>query len=53
MDVLVGEMARVLNGAPKQVDTMVKENPAPEGTKPGRKESALSAMLDDLESLTV
>jgi CheY-like chemotaxis protein len=53
MDVLVGEMARVLNGAPKQVDTMVKETPAPEGTKPGRKESALSAMLDDLESLTV
>ena len=57
MDVLVGEMARVLNGAPKpkQVDSVVvaEDAPAPEVEKSGRKESALSAMLDDLESLTV
>ncbi len=53
MDVLVGEMARVLNGAQKQTDAMVEEASAPKAEKSEPKESALSAMLDDLESLTV
>jgi CheY-like chemotaxis protein len=50
MEVLVGEMARVLNGAPKPSATAEERKPA--ATEPSRNEAALSSMLDDLESLT-
>jgi CheY-like chemotaxis protein len=55
MEVLVSEMARVMSGAPKQaLAEEAPQAPAQETEEPksANKESALSAMLDDLESLT-
>lgn len=53
MDVLVGEMARVLNRNSADIAPDAKpETAAPKAAEPARKEAALSSMLDDLESLT-
>ncbi|HEY4344112.1 MAG TPA: ATP-binding protein [Parvibaculum sp.] len=55
MEVLVGEIARVLGDAPKREEAKEElQAPAPQAAqaKTANNESALAAMLDDLESLT-